>query len=56
VKYIVNVQAAPGASEPAQGGLAALLVKSLAFVPVIAHAVKDIGIWLTLVNVTVDET
>ena len=40
VKYIVNVQTAPGASEPAQGGFAALLVKSRLLVPVMAQALK----------------
>ena len=56
VKYIVNVQTAPGASAPAQGGLAALLVKSRLLVPVMAQALKYINAPPTFVMVTVEET
>jgi len=54
VKYIVNVQMAPAASEPLQGGSPALVAKSALFAPVILQAVNLIGEPLTFVIVTVD--
>ncbi len=56
VKYMVKVHTAPGPSDEAQGGSAALVVKSLLFVPVMAAAEKAIGTVPTFVIVTVDDT
>src|SRR5580704_17310285 len=53
---MVKVQTAPGARNVLQGGLVALVTKSLLLVPLMAPAEKVIGVVPTLVMVTVEDT